>query len=169
MDEQPVPRLQTKHVDRSQQRMNTVSKVLLCYPIVYVCLTLPTAVIRVGQFANHEYPLASAYVAASISQCTGWVNVILYTSTLKGIISWNWLWPKRKPTTTNETSSHPTQMSQSTFVTSPLDTIPNFPYPSSPSTGKSSGEYSKFSVQSIVGSGFDNVTSYEEKYIVGVV
>jgi len=170
MDERPVPRLQTKHVNRAQQRINTVSKVLLCYPVVYICLTLPTAVIRVRQFANHEYSIASAYVAASIFQCTGLVNVVLYTSTRKGIISWNWLWPKRKHTTTNESSLHPASMSYPTVVTnSPDPTTQNFTYPPSSATGKSSGEYTKNSVQSNVGSGFDNVTSFDDKRIVEVV
>src|SRR5271167_4221246 len=60
----------------------------------------------------------------------GLVNFVFFTTSRKGIISWNWLWPKRKHTTTNESSLHPASMSYPTVVTnSPDPTTQNFTYP----------------------------------------
>jgi len=44
---------------------------------------------RIAEFAGHEWGLNFAYFGAALFECTGFVNVLLYTSTRKGIVSWN--------------------------------------------------------------------------------
>jgi len=80
----------------SRRRMSKAAVTLLCYPVVYICLTMPLTVARFAQFAGKNWSLTTIIVGANIYFCTGWVNVLLYTATRKGIISWNWLVPKRK-------------------------------------------------------------------------
>ena len=76
-------------VGRTYQRMNTVSVTLLLYPVLYMIVTMPISISRIAQFAGHEWGLTFVYFAAALFECTGWINVLLYTSTRKGLVSWN--------------------------------------------------------------------------------
>lgn len=82
-------------------KMHRVSKVLLCYPIIYNVLSLPTAIPRLGQFAGQTWGITAAYTAAALGLLLPLANVILYTSTRKGIINWSWLCSKRKSKSSN--------------------------------------------------------------------
>ena len=78
-----------KIANHAHDHLHKVSKVLLCYPLVYICLTLPTAIIRLGQFAGQPWGLTAAFVAADINLLSGFCNVLLYTTTRKGMVPWN--------------------------------------------------------------------------------
>jgi hypothetical protein len=82
--------------DASRRRMTQVAIRLLCYPIVYICLTMTVTVARLAQSAGNNWGLTTIHVGAAIYVCSGWVNVLLYTATRKGIISWDWLAPTRR-------------------------------------------------------------------------
>jgi hypothetical protein len=77
------------NAQRTHNRINKVSVTLLIYPIVYMLLTLPLSTARIAQFADQEWPLAVLHFGAGMFECTGWINVLLYTSTRKGLVSWN--------------------------------------------------------------------------------
>jgi hypothetical protein len=94
-----VSRINRPEGDHSRRRMTQVAVRLLCYPVVYICLTMPVSIARLAQFSGHNWGLTAIHVGAAIYVCSGLVNVILYTATRKGIISWNWLAPKRKMNT----------------------------------------------------------------------
>jgi hypothetical protein len=81
--------------ERAHKRMNQVAVTLLSYPIAYICLTMPLSITRLSQFAGKEWGLTCIYAGACIFCCTGFVNVLLYTATRKGIISWGWLFKRR--------------------------------------------------------------------------
>jgi hypothetical protein len=88
--------------DRAHRRMNQVALTLLCYPLSYICLTMPLCITRLSQFAGHNWGLVPIYAAASLYCCSGFFNVLLYTATRRGIISWGWLfkrWGKKKSST----------------------------------------------------------------------
>jgi hypothetical protein len=89
--------------ERAHRRMNQVALTLLCYPVSYICLTMPIAITRLSQFAGNNWGLRVIYVAACIYSCSGWCNVLLYTATRRGIISWGWLFKKRRRTDGNGT------------------------------------------------------------------
>jgi hypothetical protein len=74
---------------RTYHRLTRVSVTLLIYPILYVILTLPISMARIAEFAGHEWGLAFLHFGAGLFECTGWINVLLYTSTRKGLVSWN--------------------------------------------------------------------------------
>ena len=98
-EERPVQHPTMKaEPDRAHQRMNQVALTLLFYPIMYICLTMPLVTTRVSQFAGNKWGLTSIYVGASIYCCSGFVNVLLYTATRKGIISWDWLFRRHRST-----------------------------------------------------------------------
>lgn len=82
--------------ENARRRVTQVAVRLLCYPIVYICLTVPVSIARLAHFTGHDWNLTAIHVGAGIYVCSGWVNVLLYTATRKGIISWNWLAPRRK-------------------------------------------------------------------------
>lgn len=94
-----VGRTRRLEADHSRRRMTQVALRLLCYPIVYICLTMPVSIARLALFGGHNWGLTAIHVGAAIYVCSGLVNVLLYTATRKGIISWNWLAPKRKANT----------------------------------------------------------------------
>jgi|SRR5947207_270995 len=77
--------------DRTRRRMNKVAVTLLLYPILYICLTMPLSITRLAQFAGNSWRISVVHAAAAIYCCSGWCNVLLYTLTRRGIISWNWL------------------------------------------------------------------------------
>jgi len=91
--------------DHSRRRMTQVALRLLCYPIVYICLTMPVSIARLAHIAGHDWGLTAIHVGAAIYVTSGLVNVLLYTATRKGIISWDWLIPKRKTDTDYRTGS----------------------------------------------------------------
>jgi hypothetical protein len=98
-EERPVQRPTIKaKPDRTHQRMNQVALTLLFYPVMYICLTMPLVTTRVSEFAGKKWGLTSIYVGASIYCCSGFVNVLLYTATRKGIISWDWVFRRRRST-----------------------------------------------------------------------
>lgn len=101
-EERPVQRPTVKaEPDRAHQRMNQVALTLLSYPVMYICLTMPLVITRVSEFAGKKWGLTSVYVGASIYCCSGFVNVLLYTATRKGIISWDWLFRRRQSTSSD--------------------------------------------------------------------
>ena len=76
---------------RTYHRINKVSTTLLIYPILYVIVTLPISLSRIAQFAGQQWGLTFAHFGAALFECTGWINVLLYTMTRKGLVSWNQL------------------------------------------------------------------------------
>lgn len=101
-EERPIQRPKMKaEPDRAHQRMNQVALTLLFYPVMYICLTMPLVITRVSEFAGNKWGLTSIYVGACIYCCSGFVNVLLYTATRKGIISWDWLFRRRQSTSSD--------------------------------------------------------------------
>jgi hypothetical protein len=96
----PNPRPPRSNVNgrRTYHQVNKVSVTLLIYPILYMILTLPISVSRIAEFAGQEWGLTVVYFSAALFECTGWINVLLYTSTRKGLVSWNRLkfWKRDK-------------------------------------------------------------------------
>jgi hypothetical protein len=76
--------------DRAHRRLNQAAFKLLAYPLLYLCLTVPIGTVALASLAGHIW-LTPVYVASCFYGSTGWANVILYTATRKGIISWNWI------------------------------------------------------------------------------
>ena len=91
--------------NQPQQRLKHVSLTLLCYPIAYLIVLLPLSIARLQQFSGRNPSLNTTYVACAIFDCQGLVNVLLYTSTRKGIVSWNSLFRKLKRRTRNGTAA----------------------------------------------------------------
>ena len=91
---------------RTYDQINTVSTTLLIYPILYMILTLPISISRISEFRGQELGLTFAYFGAALFECTGFINVLLYTSTRKGLVSWNRLkfWKKDSEKPLNERS-----------------------------------------------------------------
>jgi hypothetical protein len=83
---------------RTYDQINKVSTTLLLYPVLYVVITLPISIARISEFRGVELGLPFTYVGAALFECTGLFNVLLYTGTRKGLVSWNRLkfW-KAKP------------------------------------------------------------------------
>ena len=92
--------------DRTHRRMKKVALTLLCYPIIYIFLTMPLSITRLSQFAGNNWDLPIIYAAAAIFCCSGFINVLLYTLTRKGIISWDWLFRRKPKTTTTAYTGH---------------------------------------------------------------
>ena len=80
----------------ARKRMLQVARSLLWYPLIYLCLTTPITIGRLGTFAGDSWGQTLIFVGAAIYSCAGWCNVLLYTATRKGIISWTWCGWKRK-------------------------------------------------------------------------
>lgn len=89
-------RPQKSRATKVQRRMRHASLALLCYPIVYIFLTMTLSIARISEFAGKPWSLQKVYVGACIYECSGFVNVLLYTGTRKGIISWDWIFRKLK-------------------------------------------------------------------------
>lgn len=83
---------------RTYNRMNKVSFTLLIYPVLYILLTMPISISRIAQFGGHQWGLTFAHFGGALFSCTGFINVLLYTTTRKGIISWSRLkfWKKEE-------------------------------------------------------------------------
>ena len=74
---------------RTYQRMNKVSMTLLIYPVIYMILTMPLSISRIAEFAGQKWGLKIVYFGAALFDCTGFINVLLYTTTRKGLVSWD--------------------------------------------------------------------------------
>ena len=89
----PAHHLQVRRVpsrsNAPDPQLKKVSLTLLCYPLVYIVFLMPLSIARLRQFAGLNPSLASTYAAAAVFDCQGFVNVILYTSTRKGLIPWD--------------------------------------------------------------------------------
>jgi hypothetical protein len=101
--------------DRTHRKMNHAALTLLCYPVMYIALTITLCITRLAQFGNKDWGLGPVYAGAAIFECTGFVNVLLYTLTRRGIISWSWLKGRRN-------------MSDAQRVESPIRSLRS-PYP----------------------------------------
>jgi hypothetical protein len=95
--------------ERTYGRMNRASIILISYPMVYICLTMPMCIARVCSFTGKSWSLPAVYAGTTIYVCSGAVNVLVYTTTRQGIILWGWLFRKVKPAKTNETSTKPVE------------------------------------------------------------
>jgi len=71
------------------QRINKVSVTLLIYPVIYIILTMPLSISRIAEFAGQKWGLKVVYFGAALFDCTGFINVLLYTTTRKGLVSWD--------------------------------------------------------------------------------
>ena len=81
----------------ARKRMLQVARSLLWYPLIYLCVTAPLTMGRLAQFADDDWATTCIFVGASFYASGGWLNVLLYTTTRKGIISWTWCGRNRKP------------------------------------------------------------------------
>lgn len=63
----------------------------LCYPIVYIFLTLPLSITRLNQINNQpDFGETIEFLAATMYTSGGVCNVLLYTAERRGIISFRW-------------------------------------------------------------------------------
>jgi len=83
-----IRRIQSRS-NAPDRRLKKVSLTLLCYPLLYIVFLMPLSIARLRQFAGLNPSLAFTYAAAAVFDCQGVVNVILYTSTRKGLIPWD--------------------------------------------------------------------------------
>lgn len=135
-------RRQRTEAGRAHRRMNQVALTLLCYPVSYILLTMPICITRLSQFAGNNWGLVPIYVAACLYCCSGFCNVLLYTLTRRGIISWGWLFKRRGRKSSTKKggasttspgyypgSRNPTTLAPSTTIKSKPSTvsISNFP------------------------------------------
>src|SRR5208282_4781972 len=72
----------------ARRRMLQVARSLLWYPLIYLVVTAPLTIGRLAQFAGDDWASTYLFVAASFYASAGWCNVLLYTTTRKGIVSW---------------------------------------------------------------------------------
>lgn len=58
------------------------------------------SVTRLANFVGRDWGKAVVFVGATLYTCGGWCNVVLYTATRKGIVSWDWFgwikWAKKR-------------------------------------------------------------------------
>jgi hypothetical protein len=95
--------------ERTCERMNRASIILICYPMVYICLTMPMCIARICSFVGKSWSLPAVYAGTVIYVCSGAVNVLVYTTTRQGIIPWGRLFGRAKPAKTNQTSTKPVE------------------------------------------------------------
>jgi hypothetical protein len=82
----------------SQSEAMSIARSLLWYPSVYVILTMPLSIVRFADIVGHPWSQTAVFTCASLYVCEGWCNVLLYTATRPGLISWTWLgWTKAIP------------------------------------------------------------------------
>jgi hypothetical protein len=107
----------------AHRRMTYISYTLLLYPTAYMVLTLPISIARFYEFVGRSFTLRSLYIGATMFDLQGFVNVILYTTTRKGIIPWDRIFGKFKRFTP--------KTPQSTFSSYTTDTydLPTAPRP----------------------------------------
>jgi len=80
----------------ARKRMLQVARSLLWYPFIYMCVTMPLTIGRLATFANDDWAVTAIFVGATCYACGGFCNVLLYTSTRKGIISWTSCFRRRR-------------------------------------------------------------------------
>ena len=80
----------------ARRRMLQVARSLLWYPLVYLCVTAPLTIGRLAGFAGDDWSQTCIFVGAAFYASAGWCNVLLYTTTRKGIIHWSWCGWNRK-------------------------------------------------------------------------
>jgi len=87
----PTPRPPRYNASSRQthRRINKVSVTLLIYPILFMIVTMPISIFRIAEFAGQNWGITFVHFSAALFECTGWINVLLYTSTRKGLVSWN--------------------------------------------------------------------------------
>lgn len=120
-EESPAPRRPgVPEEDIAHRRLNQAAFKLLAYPILYLWLTVPIGTVALASLAGHIW-LKPVYIASCFYGSTGWANVILYTATRKGIISWDWIrkcTPKMSTVRSNrcaDVSHHSTNVMPSTL------------------------------------------------------
>jgi len=74
----------------ARRRMLQVARSLLWYPMIYLLVTAPLTIVRLASFAGANWPATAIFIGAAFYACGGWCNVLLYTTTRKGIIGWQW-------------------------------------------------------------------------------
>jgi hypothetical protein len=126
--EEDRPSHQLAAGERTCDRMNRASLILISYPMVYICLTMPMCIARICEFTGKNWSLPAVYAGTVIYVCSGAVNVLVYTTTRQGIIPWGQLFRKFKPAKTNETSTKPVE-----FVPDCYDSGSNSERPTQPS------------------------------------
>jgi hypothetical protein len=89
----------------ARKRMLQVARSLLWYPLIYLCVTAPLTIGRLATFAGDSWSQTCIFVGATFFACGGLFNVLLYTSTRKGIISWTW-WRKKDNVSEPPTTPH---------------------------------------------------------------
>ena len=88
-----IRRVQSKSNASPDRRLRRVSVTLLCYPVLYLIFLMPLSIARLREFSGLNPSLTFTYAAAAVFDCQGFVNVILYTSTRRGLVTWNALLP----------------------------------------------------------------------------
>ena len=151
------PSHQSTAGERTHGRMNRASIILISYPMVYICLTMPMCIARVCEFTGKNWSLPAVYAGTVIYVCSGAVNVLVYTTTRQGIILWGRLFRKVKPAKRNETSTKPAEVpgwydsgSDSERLTPPSKLVPKSSASSIRTLGHPSSE--RFSGDSTKGS-----------------
>jgi hypothetical protein len=81
----------------ARKRMLQVARSLLWYPLIYLCVTAPLTIGRLAQFAHDDWAQTCIFVGAAFYASAGWCNVLLYTTTRKGIVSWTCCGRNQKP------------------------------------------------------------------------
>lgn len=135
-------------------RMKQVSFIFIWYPVIYILCTMPLSVSRISEFANKNWGLTSVYVGGALYDSQGWINVLLYAGTRKGIISWGKFFDKfkRKPAALKSSLPHPSaHHPKSISIIHMTEFVA--PYPSATSTDNSTRYFAQggeqYSVKSL--------------------
>ncbi|KAJ2916283.1 hypothetical protein MD484_g4094, partial [Candolleomyces efflorescens] len=65
----------------ANDRTKLVAKQVLLYPLAYAILVLPVAIVRIVAWSGHKVPFEVTIFSASVYLLSGFVNVILFTTT----------------------------------------------------------------------------------------
>jgi hypothetical protein len=63
-----------------------VTPLMLLYPIIYIICTIPLAAGRIASMAGRKVSLEYFCVAGAMIACNGWLDVLLYSITRRGIV-----------------------------------------------------------------------------------
>jgi hypothetical protein len=66
--------------------VNSVTPLMILYPVIYVVCTAPLAIGRIAALAGNKISMGYFCVAGSMIACNGWLDVLLYTGTRADII-----------------------------------------------------------------------------------
>ena len=147
------PSHQSAAGERIYGRLNRASIILISYPMVYICLTMPMCIARICEFTGNDWSLPAVYTGTVIYVCSGAVNVLVYTTTRQGIIGWGRLFRKVKPAKTDETSTKPgwydsgSDSERLTLPSKPQSSASSIPTPGYPSGQRFSGDSTKGSTE----------------------